>query len=294
MRANFARIVSLVRESAPDVRPTVLRDDPASCLRLDLWLRPTLVVAPRPPLFFRTPRGAVCRGRHLTKSAECAALGAAGVPVPRWTLLTPDREPDLSGFGPYVVTKPDFGSRGAGVRIQRRGRVRWKPPESIDGRHPGILVQEFVYTGRWPVAHRVTTLFGRTLFAVRTEADRSRRPLLGRDAFRGGPEVGGVSIVSSHRGCTYSLGDDPEVIALAERAHDAFPDIPVLGVDVLRDADTGRLSVIETNPGGYTWHFSSKPGRRIQQQFGLDLEAQFDGIRKAAGVLAEETRRRAR
>jgi hypothetical protein len=51
-------------------------------------------------------------------------------------------------------------------------------------------------------------------------------------------------------GCDHVLG---------ERAHAAFADIPVLGVDVVRETGGGRLSIMGVNPKGDTWHLSSLP-----------------------------------
>jgi hypothetical protein len=209
--------------------------------------------------------------------------------------LTRDRAPDLSAFGPYVVVKPDHALRGAYVRIVRRERVRWKPFEcGFDPDNTDLLVQEFVYTGRWPVTYRVLTLFGEVLYASRAEGNHARRPLEGRYRFKGANHVGGVNIVGSARDSTWTLIDDPDVIDVARRAHAAFPEVPLLGVDVVRDAETGRVHVLETNPGGWAWHFASRAGREIQDQFGLDFEAQFDGVRKAARILAAKTRAEAR
>jgi hypothetical protein len=145
-----------------------------------------------------------------------------------------------------------------------------------------------VYTGHWPVSYRVATLLGTALFAFKIEAAHGREPLLDRAAFDG------QSIVSSGRGCVFSLCDELDIIALAERAHAAFPRIPLLGADILRDADTGRLYVIELNTLGATWHFSSPSGLKLQAQFGFDLDAQLDGRRRAARILVEACARYAR
>ena len=59
-------------------------------------------------------------------------------------------------------------------------------------------------------------------------------------------------------------------------------------------AETGELWVLEANTSGWTWHFSSPTGLRLQQTFGLDFDAQFGGLRRAAEILVEQTRRRAR
>jgi hypothetical protein len=77
-------------------------------------------------------------------------------------------------------------------------------------------VQEFVYTGPWPVSYRVTTLFGQVLWLLKVEADKSRAPLpQGPDALKHCP---GVTVVSNSKRCVVSLNYDEEVIRFAERA----------------------------------------------------------------------------
>jgi hypothetical protein len=288
---SLGEVARFVREIAPEIRAHVVGDRRYRLQRIPLALRPTLVFSPTPLRRLRLLRGVVYQGRSMPKSREFELLAAQGVPVPRWTRLTEDAKPDLSGFGPYVVVKPEFGMRGGRVRIVRKDRVRWKPEQNpFDPHNRDSLVQEFIYTGKWPVTYRVSTLFGAVLYAMRGEGNHARRPLLGRYAFSGGPRVGGASIVGSARDSEWSLSDDPEVLAMAQRAHAAFPGIPLLGVDVIRDAETGKLYVLETNPDGWTWHFTSRDGLAGQKQFGFDLAGQFDGLRKAARILAEKTR----
>ena len=87
---------------------------------------------------------------------------------------------------------------------------------------------------------------------------------------------------------------DAEIIAFGEAAHRAFPDVPLLGVDIVRRATDGKLFVLEVNASGWVWHFASPLGLRAQREFGFRFEDQFDGIRKAARVLANVARRQAR
>lgn len=292
---SFEQVARFVRAHDPRVRPQVVTDRRYRGWRLRWALRPTLVFSPLALERLRVLRGAVFEGAPMPKSVQCARLDAAGVPVPRWARLTEGQPPDLSAFGPYVVVKPDQGLRGSFVRIVRRDRVRWKPAESgLDAGNTDSLVQEFVYTGRWPVTYRVLTLFGEVLYAVRGEGNHARRPLEGRYRFAGARDVGGVNIVGSARDGTWSLVDDPDVLDVARRAHAAFPEVGLLGVDVVRDAETGRVYVLETNPGGWTWHFASRTGLEVQEEFGLDLAGQFDGLRKAARVLVDKVHAAAR
>jgi hypothetical protein len=291
-------LCSHVREIAPDIDAFYLRDRTRSYLDpalLKCYLRPTLAVSFLKPQRFRPLLNAFCHGRGMCKSEEYRTLEAHDIPVPRWTLLREGEEPCLDDFTDYVVSKPDRGAMGADVCIRRKSRVRWQAPKTdhaakLQAGSRDFILQEFIYTGRWPVSYRVTSLFGKVLFALRVEADHARRPLEGASAFQGG----GISIVANAIGATYTMLNDPEIIRLGERAHAAFPQIPLLGVDIVRDHETGRLYVIEVNSDGWVWHFESKKGRSVQDMWGLDFESQFDGIRKAAYVLAENTRLLAR
>jgi hypothetical protein len=243
---------------------------------------PTLTVSPMPIKKFVPPRGPVCQGFEYPKSEQYVRLARLGVPVPRWVCVSPEISLQPGDWGPYVVVKPDLGRKGAEIFIKRAGRVRY--------RAPGLLAQAFVYTGRWPVNYRVVTLFGRTLLSWRCEADHRFVPLESRWDFKA---RGGITVVSNKKDSRYTLAFEPDVIALAEHAHAAFPDQPLLGTDIVRDADTGALYVIECNPRGDAWLISSVMGRMIERANALDFAAQFGALDIAAETLARETRHRA-
>jgi len=285
---ELERLGQLVEEVAPDLRAFVMRDRRIPLRALHIARRPTLLFSVTPLRRLRLWRGTVCQGQRLSKAEELTALDAAGVPVPSWFLVDSDRdvEAEARALGKFVVLKPNVACRGALVRIARAGRVRWKPKYDETG---GLLVQEFVYTGRWPVGYRVTTLFGEVLFCARNEASHSRTPLEGRWEWKGD----GKSLAANARDGTWTLENDEEIMEIARSAARAFPDIGLLGIDVVRDSATGQCGVLEVNAVGHTWHFTSKRGRSIQRDNDIDFDAQFDGLRLAARVLAEQTRRRA-
>jgi hypothetical protein len=286
---DFEELAGWVKEADDTVRVRIAIDTrEAQALE---WTLPTLVVSFSPLRQLRAPRGVTLQGRLLPKSEEYRRLAAHGIAVPRWVRLVEGAEACLEHWGEYVVTKPDFGARGADVRIRRAGRVAWRAPRTLQalqlGGHSNAMVaQEFIYTGRWPVSFRVTSLLGEVVWATRIAASRERPPLEGPQMF----SSGGHSVVSSGRGCHFSLCDDVAVIALGRAAHAAFPDVPLLGVDVVRDATTGALFVLEANSFGFAWHFSSARGLAMQREFALDLDAQFDGRRRAAARLARACR----
>lgn len=285
-RESFERLARHVEDFDQSITTALVEDEPH--VAIDLPARPTLIVSAASIRHLPEIPGRVFCGSPLSKSEESERLEAAGIPVPPWVRIEEGQSPDLEGLGEYVVRKPDYGAKGAEVRIVRRDRVRWRRVEtSTGGPSPALIIQEFVYTGPWPVSYRVNTLFGRALFAIRLTGRTDRPPLHERFGF-GSLESGtSVSIVANARDSRVDFCDNAEIIRLGERAHSAFPEIPLLGVDILQDADTGRLFVIEVNALGYNWNLTHS----FREEFRLDIDAQFDGVRKAAYVLAEQTQR---
>ena len=304
--SDFHKLSGYIRKIDPKIRCVIIDSKQSRLAGLLLSaMRPTLVYSPVPLARFRPLRGRLLSGQNLSKAQEYSALERAGFPVPQWQIIRPDEKPDLSGYGPYVVIKPNRGSRGALVKIKKAGRVRYQSGTAATGGGRGrygplvsdsteMLAQHFVYTGQWPVNHRVTTFFGRALHAIRQEASRERNPLPGPDTFGKLPGDKGVSIVATSKGCTMTLTYDEEIIRLGEAAAVAFPEIPLLGIDIVREVPSGKLYILEVNSLGYVWHFSSEAGLRFQKEFGFNLESQFDGMRKAAHILAEKTQELAR
>jgi len=288
-RDSYERVARLVGEFDPAIRTFVVVD--AAGWETDLPPRPTLVFSPALLRHRPATPARICCGYPLAKSDEYRILERAGIPVPRWITLEQGETPDLSAFGNYVVRKPDYGAKGAEIRIVRRDRMRWKPVvTSAAGPSPRLLVQEFVYTGPWPVSYRVNTVFGRVVYCLAIKGNASRPPLAGPDDFaaRGaGGET--ASIVANARDSSAQFCMDADIIGLGERAARAFPEMPMLGVDILKDALTARLFVTEVNSLGHNWNFTPE----FAAAFRVDIEQQFDGLRKTAYVLAEETQRQA-
>ena len=84
------------------------------------------------------------------------------------------------------------------------------------------------------------------------------------------------------------------MIALAERVHEVFPNQPLLGSDIVRDADSGKLYVLEASPRGDAWYMSSDTGYEIQSANNIDLTKQFGALEIATDVLIEKALEAAR
>jgi hypothetical protein len=286
---DLREVLRRVREIDPRIHTHLLKDRPHRLRRAMLALRPTLVVGIGPLKHLKPLRGSLAMGIHYTKAEEYRRLDQHSLPVPEWTLESEIDAERLARLGPYVVRKPNLGGRGHEVVIKKASRIRPAPApaEERDDR----IVQRFVYTGRWPSDYRVLTCFGKCLLCYRSDADRERAPLEGPEDFR---SAGGRSIVAGGRGCILSLRDEKDVIELGERAHRAFPEIPLLGIDIAREERTGKLFILEVNAVGKVWEFRSQHLERMENAIGARLDEQFDGLGLAAQQLAREARLRAR
>jgi len=299
--ADFQEVARRIRARAPDIKTYTFKTKAGvqPLLAAPFFaLHPTVSIE----LMDARQRPRILRGTRLrhaskvNKLEEYRDLKANGLPVPEWIEIKPDARLDPHEWGPYVVVKPSLGQKGAFVRIARTKRVRFKPMSEYPAGHPGrrapMLAQRFIYTGRWPVAYRVCTYFGRPVLMHRYDGKRDQAPLAGPDGF--GQAGGGRSIVASAHGSKVTLCDDEDILDLARRVHDAFPRIPSLGLDIVREHQTGKVYIVETNPEGLGWGLTNEAGRQIQAEFGLDFYAQFDAFEVLADRSIEIAREYAR
>jgi hypothetical protein len=284
-----------------DIDPSIATFIVQSTTRSQLTRRhaaeqPSLVVSPGSMPTFRPLRGKVYQGSTMAKLDELRRLAAGGVPVPKTAIVTPDLRLDPAEWGDFVIVKPTdlaTSSHGYGIQLMRTHRVRYVASADYPRDHPGrlapMMVQQYIDAGERPGIYRVLTLFGEALYSY----------------FIGNADGGSVDLsvdderleqavvaTQAYRNATRVFAGDPDVLALARRAHDALPEIPLKGCDVIRDAG-GGLWVLEVNSGGNTWHFSSAHFDALRRSLGLDwvgqMHRQFDAMRTAARVLAERT-----
>jgi hypothetical protein len=258
--------------------------------------RPTLVVSNGRIIDFRPRRGKVYQGFPIPKSEELRRLAAARVPIPRTAILTPDLRLDEAEWGEFVLVKPSdiaTSSHGRGFQLMRTRRVRFIHPRHYPADHPGrlgpMIVQQFIDTGEHLRSYRVLTFFGEPISALVHTSKAKRVDLAAPDA-----EIEKATVAIQTGGARDSeFMDEPDILAMARRAHEALPEIPLKGCDILRDGKTDALYVIELNCGGNTWHFSSdfmaERRKKYGEEFELRRRQQFDALRTAARILVERT-----
>jgi hypothetical protein len=168
--------------------------------------------------------------------------------------------------------------------------VRWVDTTKLPGSDPRfdrqLIAQEFIDTGPYVESHRVMVVLGRPVYSVSSR-------LLGRRSPVDMAKAVDVPIASNAGERMLVLNFDREIIDLAARAQKAFPELALLGVDVIRQESSGKLYILEVNSGLGTWHISSDYFAPYREKFGLDLHGQFGALDIIADALIDVTRQEA-
>jgi hypothetical protein len=291
--ADFIRIRELIGERAPDIETFIARwDHPGSVTRRQAARRPSLVFSPTPLSSFLPMSGKIYCGRNISKLEQARRLQSAGIATPETVPYGSDTELDLSKWGELTVLKPDTGGGGKGIEVIRTkslGKARLQGKEGEFGRR--MIAQPYIDTGPYPAKYRLLAIFGRPLYCE-LQASVAKAPPV--DPESSVPIEGLITSQASSPATAgtrrTTVSNEPDVLAFAPIAAAAFSEIPLLGLDIIREAATGKLYVLEVNPLGYTWHLSSKLGKIAQRRLQIDRYSQFDALSVAADSLIERTR----
>jgi hypothetical protein len=294
--ADFHQIADFVRAKAPDIEPFVISDH---MVDVDLEMerralsKPFLLFSPVSLKRFRPSGGKIYAGNGIPKLEQMVKMKRAGIPVPKWTVIKPNTKLSAAEWGPLVIVKPSIGSLSIGVELRITEEVRYRLPMSYPPNHPArlgpMMAQKFIDSGQ-AARIRVLTLFGEPLYAEEVkDIEETQWPeVLNAETVS---QVVATPVKAKTR--LRSFVYDEDVLGLARRASRVYPEMPLQGCDIMREASTGKLFVLELNPGGNTWHFSSRVGRK-ELVDGRKRDEQFNAFELAADLLIERTRKEAR
>jgi hypothetical protein len=197
--------------------------------------RPSLVFSPVRLIDFIPRGGAVYCGHILGKDEQLRRLAAIGILTPRTATLSSVSSFDPKEWGEYVVVKPNNLNSGAGVKLVRTIDLSARYDELTAVFNDQFLVEPYIDHSEdgYPTEYRVLSLFGRALYCARNRWGDKRPPLA---------EIAAdpLGIIASNNktmgGRIRAICNDSEIISLGQRAHQAFPECPVIGVDIIREA----------------------------------------------------------
>jgi ATP-grasp domain len=292
--SDWLSVKERIDGKAPDIEVRIATNRaPNSATRRWQGSRPSLVFSPHVLMVYRPSGGKVYAGQDFSKLEQTKILSRQGLTVPVTAILTRDLVVDSVQWGRYVIAKPLHGGKGQGVYLVRTKDLSTRYSELTLRDTRTMVVQPYIEHSEndCPTSYRVLTLFGRVLYAARNTWAVARPPL---EEIAENPN----GIIASNDGSfgrLRTVWNDPEIIALGEQAASAFPACPVLGIDVVRNLETNKLYVLEVNPAGRVWHFSSPLAmNRFTPEYRADLYAQFGALDRIAELLIEKTRKEAR
>ncbi len=251
--------------------------------------RPSLVFSPVRLIDFVPRGGALYCGHILGKDEQLRRLSSIDVLTPRTATLSPQTSFDPAEWGEYVIVKPNDLNEGVGVKLVRTVELAARYDELTAAFDDRFLVEPYIDHSEdgYPAAYRVLSLFGRALYCARNRWREKRAPLAEIAADPLGVIASNNKTMGGH---IRALCNDPEIVSLGERAHQAFPECPVIGVDIIRESHSGRLYVLEVNPHGAVWHLSSPFSENLDPEYVRARYAQFNALDLAADLLIQKTR----
>ncbi len=279
---DFKEIARKIAAIDKDIAIFVLSHASTAQLPGLVWMRPTLVVSFTRQFRLQIKRGQVLSNMQIEKFAQYKVFREAGIPTPPTLPFRFGMMLDPVLFGEFVLIKPmdlEVTSKGLGIQLFRRQRLERMLPKDFPPDHiihkvrEGYLVQKFIDTGPNPSFHRVQTFFGQVIYSWHSTLQIPRCALDAPDE-----EIERTIIASQGGEKDRKLVKEPDIVELAEKVGAAFPSIPLLAIDVMREEATGKLYVLECNPGGNTWHFSSKIGEKLRLGFG---NSEVNGAQRA-------------
>src|SRR5918995_5106835 len=259
---DLADISRLIIEKSRQIRVLLVSEiDTADVLPPDVWQWPTITVSFGPAGRFNPPRGPVFANKAISKVDQAARLASAGVATPRTKIFRFGVPLDSKEWGELVILKPKplrLTSRSEGIYLYRTERLNRLNEQDLPAAHMmrrvPMLVQQFIDTGPRASKQRITTLFGEPFHWVSSANKSTRPPLASADEILDSAIISTAASEDRDWSCAEP---SHEMLDMARRAGAAFPNMPLLGLDILRCNATGEVFVLEINAGGNVWHYSS-------------------------------------
>jgi hypothetical protein len=200
-------------------------------------------------------------------------------------------ELDPEVYGDWVILKPEhIQSTGKDVNmvpIKEIPNLKLSDfPENHLIHKDSFYIQKFIKTGKSPTYYRVLFFLGEILLSYKVEQN-AKYP----SANEGLNSLLKKSVATNLQGNReINLVIDSKVNDFAKNVAIHFPNLPILGIDIIPEEQTGDLIVLEINAGGNTWAFSAAPSQNLRSLVGLkNMVLQYNSWDRSAEALVRKT-----
>lgn len=285
---DFMTVQNMMTGLAPEIRTIIASYiDGAVQLEKDalqiINSRPTLIFSPTPLDLPDQFRGTRLISQSRAKMKEYELLSRKNLPFPKSKHISTLADLDDLDLGERFVIKPNEGGQGKDVMLVTAAACKDIVRSRFGENNLDLIAQKAINTGPKPTSYRVFSVLGEVIYCVKYQSQT-----IDVEQSISAENFAPIAANSIHDRFM-ELVNDQEVIELGERTHRQFPMMPVFGLDIIRDADTQALYILELNSGGWTWHLSSNFGNRFRRQFKLDYYGQFNALEKITKALARFT-----
>ena len=207
--------------------------------------------------------------KHMTKLEEYEHFKKHNIPCLPIEVFNWGMTLDKSIYGDWVVLKPQtIQSTGKDVNMVPTDLIPKITledfPESHLIRQDQYYVQKFIKTGEKPAHYRVLVFCGEVLY-IRKVTCTLNFPNPHSEIKKLLASTIASNQSDEFRETTMPL--DEEIFNFGLKVANTHKDFPVLGLDILRNEDTGELICLEQNTGGNVWHFSSTLSRETGKNY---------------------------
>jgi hypothetical protein len=267
------------------------------------WSLPTLTVSFGSLGKFLPRRGPILQNKAVTKLDQYRGFVAQGIPTPHTERFEFKREYEQADFGKYVVLKPlplNLTSTSQKLLLWETSRLHQLSRDVFEPDHfllrAPAIVQRFIDTGCLPEYYRVLNLLGEPILWMRVKSAVAQIDF----ANQGAEDIQKAVVDprstygTAERGFSELLEFQipTDVADFSRLVNSAFPKIPLQACDIVREAATGQLFILEINAGGNTWDFSSRRVAASREMLGgrEKLISLYQPWPKAAKALIKTTK----
>ncbi len=228
-------------------------------------------------------------GKPLSKGQLLQDLIKADLPTPYSTSLKPGLTPTEDTFGPYITIKTMAPGthQATGIFMCQTSQFDLLRAEILE-QYQGDMergytptVQQYVPTGPKPRHTSIITFLGSPIVCFSTTAPNRFDPE------KASGLIGGDATSNFEQNKTEVLVNDVEMVDMAQRVAQAFPEVSVLGIDMVRCAETGKVYCLEVNLGNLAV-LSAPICGTLRQNLGMqDMLKQFSAYDTMARRMVE-------